>query len=265
MAAKSEKWKGSRTRNLSAKQQEKAKRIVGTKNGKTRTEDVTAAERKAAKSSVDIGQTKWTTAAERGGKGRGGLLTDTSGKAVTGTVTLPSGKKATYVRGKRIGIVATRPGGGGAGGGGGGSRGAGTSAAAKAAGAGKKYEEKKAGMRPGARPVAASRAANNRGATSGTVTSGVSQGKRQGGAPGYQAGAGMVKTLPSGQGMLGRARGGSASPTVARLERQLALVKQAANARKARAQRTAADRAAAQREQQKIKELQAAIDRAKRS
>lgn len=174
-------------------------------------------------------------------------------------VTLKAGRYVT----KKPGSGAT--GGTGAGAGGGAGRGAGTSAAAKAAGAGKKYEEKKAGMRPGARPAAASRAAGNRGATSGTVTSGVSQGKRQGGAPGYQAGAGMVKTLPSGQGMLGRARGGSASPTVARLERQLALVKQAANARKARAQRTAADRAAAQREQQKIKELQAAIDRAKRS
>lgn len=104
--SKSEKWKGARTRNLTASQQESAKRIVG--GGKT--ERVSAQERKAAQKSIDIGQTKWTTAKERGGKGVGGLLTDASGKAVTGTVTLPSGKKATYVRGKRIGVVGGRGG-----------------------------------------------------------------------------------------------------------------------------------------------------------
>lgn len=108
MAAKSEKWKGAKTRNLTAKQQEKAKRIVG--GG--RTEKVTKAERKAAGTEVKIGDTKWMTAKERkaaGQKGRGGLLTDASGKAITGTVTLASGKKAQYVRGKRIGVVAKKP------------------------------------------------------------------------------------------------------------------------------------------------------------
>lgn len=104
---KSEKWKGARTRNLTAAQQKQAKRIVG--GG--RSEKVTAAERKASQAKVDIGQTKWVTAKDRGGAGRGGLLTDTSGKAVTGTVTLPSGKTATYVRGKRIGVVAKAGGG----------------------------------------------------------------------------------------------------------------------------------------------------------
>ena len=106
---KSEKWKGAKTRNLSAKQQEKAKRIVG--GG--RSEKVKAEELKTARANtIDIGTTKWTTAAERktaGQKGRGGLLTDASGKALTGTVKLPSGKTATYVRGKRIGIVAEKP------------------------------------------------------------------------------------------------------------------------------------------------------------
>ena len=130
---KSEKWKGARTRNLTAAQQKQAKRIVG--GG--RSEKVTAAERKAAQAKVDIGQTKWVTAKDRGGAGRGGLLTDTSGKAVTGTVTLPSGKTATYVRGKRIGVVAAAGGGGGTGrgGGGGGGDGAGRkrTAAEKAA------------------------------------------------------------------------------------------------------------------------------------
>lgn len=116
---KSEKWKGAKTRNLTAKQQEKAKRIVG--GG--RSEKVKADELKAARANtIDIGTTKWTTAAERktaGQKGRGGLLTDSSGKALTGTVKLPSGKTATYVRGKRIGIVADKPKGGSVGRGGG--------------------------------------------------------------------------------------------------------------------------------------------------
>jgi DNA-binding protein H-NS len=65
--------------------------------------------------------------------------------------------------------------------------------------------------------------------------------------------------------MAGRAGAAGKARTVAQLERQLNLVKQAANARKSRAAQTAADRAAAQREQQRIKELQAAIERAKRS
>ena len=102
MAAKSEKWKGVKTRNLSAKQQEQAKRIVG--GG--RTEKVKADELKAARgTTLDINQTKWMTAKDRGGAGRGGLLTDASGKALTGTVKLPSGKTATYVRGKRLGVA----------------------------------------------------------------------------------------------------------------------------------------------------------------
>ena len=97
---KTEKWKRARTKDLSASQMKRAQRVVG--GG--RMEKVTAKERKAAKDFVNIGTTKWMTSAERGGKGRGGLLVDASGKAVTGTVKLPSGQSATYVRGKRIGV-----------------------------------------------------------------------------------------------------------------------------------------------------------------
>ena len=135
-------WKAGRTVNLSAQQQRKAKRIVG--GG--RTEKVTAGERKAARTAVDIGQTKWAKQSERGGRGVGGLLVDSSGKAVTGTVKLPGGGTATYVRGKRIGVTpkvkapAPRPSGGG-------QKPSSTkpqATPAKTAGAGKKYEELKA-------------------------------------------------------------------------------------------------------------------------
>jgi len=98
---KSEKWKSAQTKNLSESQMKQAKRVVG----RGRMEKVTAAERKAATDFVNIGTTKWMTSAERGGKGRGGLLVDASGKAVTGTVKLPSGQSATYVRGKRVGVA----------------------------------------------------------------------------------------------------------------------------------------------------------------
>lgn len=93
-----EKTKG-KTRNLTEKQVKAGSRVIG--GG--RTERLKKGEGQAAVSTqLDINQTKWTTAKERGGKGRGGLLTDASGKALTGTVTLPSGAKASYVRGKRV-------------------------------------------------------------------------------------------------------------------------------------------------------------------
>ena len=116
MAAKKEAWAKTpgKTRNLTEQQVKQGQRAVG--GG--RTERLKKGEGAAAMAKVDIGQTKWTTAKERGGAGRGGLLTDASGKAVTGTVTLPSGKTASYVRGKR---VTTMPSGGG-----GGTRGRGT-------------------------------------------------------------------------------------------------------------------------------------------
>lgn len=106
---KKEAWKGAKTRNLTAKQQAKAKRVVG--GG--RMEKITKSERTAAsKAGPGIGETKWMTAKERkeaGQKGRGGLLVGADGKPVTGTITLASGKKAQYVRGKRIGVAAGKP------------------------------------------------------------------------------------------------------------------------------------------------------------
>jgi len=100
MAPKSEKWKApGKTRNLTEQQVKAGSRVVG--GG--RTERLKKGEGQAAVSTkLDINQTKWMTAKERGGKGRGGLLTDASGKALTGTVTLPSGARAAYVRGKRV-------------------------------------------------------------------------------------------------------------------------------------------------------------------
>lgn len=117
MAKKGEVWAAGATRNLTAKQVKQGQRVVG--GG--RSEAVKKSEAKAAKQTVDIGTTKWQTKSERGGKGRGGLLTDQSGKAVTGTVKLPSGATATYVRGKRVmsGGTAARGGGGAPRGGGG--------------------------------------------------------------------------------------------------------------------------------------------------
>lgn len=97
--AKSEVWsKAGKTRNLSEKQVKQGQRAVG--GG--RTERLKKGEGAAAMKEVNIGETKWMSKGERGGKGRGGLLVDASGKAITGTVTLPSGAKASYVRGKRV-------------------------------------------------------------------------------------------------------------------------------------------------------------------
>lgn len=115
--------------------------------------------------------------------------------------------------------------------------------------------------RPGAGP------SGSRSAVSGTVTSGMQSAKDQSrrATSGTVGAAAQTRAPLAGQGMAGRAGAAGKARTVAQLERQLNLVKQAANARKSRAAQTAADRAAAQREQQRIKELQAAIERAKRS
>lgn len=117
--AKAKDWKG-KTTNLSKPEVAKGRRVVG---GGRKTERVTTAERKAARKAVDISGTQWQTAKQRGGKGVGGLLTDASGKAVTGTVTLPSGKKAVYVRGKRVQAQPVKPSGTGGGKGSGGNDG----------------------------------------------------------------------------------------------------------------------------------------------
>lgn len=107
-AKKVSNWKGKDT-NLTAAQRKAAVRVVGTKGGKTRTEAVKKAERAASRKAVDISTTKWNTAKDRGGKGRGGLLTGADGKPVTGTVKLPNGRTASYVRGKRISVMASKP------------------------------------------------------------------------------------------------------------------------------------------------------------
>jgi hypothetical protein len=180
------------------------------------------------------------------------------GKPITGRVDMGGGNIAVYKDGVRV--TAKKPGSG---------RkdrpSNGVSAAAKAAGAGKRYEEKKASMRPGQRPGAGP--SGSRSAVSGTVTSGMQSAKDQSrrATSGTVAAAAQTRAPLAGQGMAGRAGAAGKARTVAQLERQLNLVKQAANARKSRAAQTAADRAAAQREQQRIKELQAAIERAKRS
>lgn len=99
---KSKNWSQAKTKDLTDKQLGQARRLVGPK----RSEAVTAKELRAAKSDfVNISSTRWLSAEERGGKGRGGLLVDSSGAPVTGTVTLPSGKAVRYVRGKRIGAM----------------------------------------------------------------------------------------------------------------------------------------------------------------
>ena len=98
---KKKSWQGKKTTGLSTAELQKAGRIVG----KGKSETVTARElKRATQDFVNIGSTRWMTAAERGGKGVGGLLVDASGRPVTGTVTLPGGKSAVYVRGKRIGV-----------------------------------------------------------------------------------------------------------------------------------------------------------------
>lgn len=118
--AKSEVWaKAGKTRNLTEKQVKQGQRAIG--GG--RSERLKKGEGAAAMNAVKISDTKWMSKGERGGKGRGGLLVDASGKAVTGTVTLASGAKASYVRGKRVttaGPKAAAPARMGRGGGGGG-------------------------------------------------------------------------------------------------------------------------------------------------
>lgn len=107
-AKKASNWVG-KDMNLTAAQRKAAVRVVGTKGGKTRTESVKAKERAASRKAVDISTTKWNTVKDRGGKGRGGLLTGADGKPVTGTVKLANGKTASYVRGKRISVMAEKP------------------------------------------------------------------------------------------------------------------------------------------------------------
>lgn len=94
-------WRG-KDRNLTTEQAARARRLTG--GG--RSQAITDEERTAAASNqVDVGTTKWMTAKERGGKGRGGLAVGADGKAITGTVKMPDGSSVQYVRGKRIGVL----------------------------------------------------------------------------------------------------------------------------------------------------------------
>lgn len=108
--------RGFKTAGLTSKEMGKATTLRGKK--------LTAKQRTRASELKDISQTRWE-------KGRG--VVDKSGKAFTGTVMLASGKTASYVKGRRVGIgpkkKAPSGGGGGGGGMGGGTRGAGMSSA----------------------------------------------------------------------------------------------------------------------------------------
>ena len=94
---RSGKYKG-KTTDLSKKQVAGARRV-----GSAGRSGVGKKEAKAAMKSVSISDTTWKKASERTGpRAKGGILVGKDGKAITGTVTLASGKKATYVRGKRV-------------------------------------------------------------------------------------------------------------------------------------------------------------------
>lgn len=109
-------YKG-KTTNLTKKQVAGARRV-----GKAGKSGVGKKEAARAMKSVSISDTTWRKASERTGpRAKGGLLVGKDGKPVTGTVTLASGKKATYVRGKRV-QAAYKPTGGGGGSRGGGAK-----------------------------------------------------------------------------------------------------------------------------------------------
>lgn len=113
---RSGKYKG-KTTNLTKKQVAAGRRVG--KAGQSRVGKKTA---QRAMKEVKIQDTTWKKASERTGpRAKGGILVNKDGKPVTGTVTLASGKKATYVRGKRVAAVKKTTGGrGGSGGSGGG-------------------------------------------------------------------------------------------------------------------------------------------------
>lgn len=106
MAPKNEKWKkAGKTLNLTKKQVAAGRRV-----GKAGQSKVRAGEVKQARQEVKIQDTTWKKASERTGpRARGGILLNKDGKPVTGTVTLASGAKATYVRGKRVAAAKPKP------------------------------------------------------------------------------------------------------------------------------------------------------------
>lgn len=79
--------RGFKTAGLTSKEMRKATTLRGKK--------LTAKQRTRASELKDISQTRWE-------KGRG--VVDKSGKAFTGTVMLASGKTASYVKGRRVGV-----------------------------------------------------------------------------------------------------------------------------------------------------------------
>jgi len=91
-------YKGRKTRDLTRKQVAQGRRV-----GKAGRSSIGKKEAKAAMKSIDIRDTTWKKASERTGpRAKGGIVVGKDGKPITGTVTLASGKKATYVRGKRV-------------------------------------------------------------------------------------------------------------------------------------------------------------------
>lgn len=106
---KKQRAKGRKVVGLTKKEVAKGRRV-----GKAGRASITKKERKAAYKNKDIGDTKWVKASERTGpRAKGGIVVDkTTGKPITGTVKLPSGKTATYVRGKRVTYKAKPTGGG---------------------------------------------------------------------------------------------------------------------------------------------------------
>lgn len=97
-------YKG-KTRNLTEKQVAAGRRV-----GKAGKAKVGAKTAKRAMSEVKIQNTTWKKASERTGpRAKGGILLNKDGKPVTGTVTLASGAKATYVRGKRVAAQKPKP------------------------------------------------------------------------------------------------------------------------------------------------------------
>jgi len=100
---RSGRYKG-KTRNLTQKQVARGRRV-----GKAGKRTVGKKEAKQAMKTIDIRDTTWKKASERtGSRAKGGIVVGKDGKPITGTVTLASGKTATYVRGKRVAARGSR-------------------------------------------------------------------------------------------------------------------------------------------------------------
>lgn len=101
---RSGKYKG-KTTNLTKKQVTAGKRVGSA--GKPGIKKAEA--KKATSTKINISDTSWKSASERTGpRAKGGIVVGKDGKPITGTVTLASGKTATYVRGKRVQAAAKK-------------------------------------------------------------------------------------------------------------------------------------------------------------